>query len=77
MEAPRRAEAVYGEAYRVPDDAGDLQLQGSVGLTTFFTPSIQLKLQALHARFFDSQNLVLTASQETETYFGAKLVMGL
>jgi hypothetical protein len=67
----------YAESYRVPDDAGDLQLQGSVGVTTFFTPSIQLKLQALHARFFYSDHFALSANQETETYVGAKLVMGL
>ena len=68
---------LYAEAYRVPDDAGDLQVQGSAGLTTFFTPSIQLKLQALHARFFDSQHFAVSSTQETETYIGAKLVMGL
>lgn len=68
---------VYTEAFRVPDDAGDLQLIGSVGITTFFTPSIQLKLQALHARFFQSDQIALSAHQETETYLGAKLVMGL
>jgi len=67
----------YAEAYRVPDDAGDLQLQASVGITTFFTPSIQLKLQALHARFFDSAHFALSNAQESETFLGAKLVMGL
>jgi len=67
----------YTEAYRTPDDAGDLQLQASAGMTTFFTPSIQLKVQALHARFFDSSHFELAAHQEVETYLGAKLVMGL
>jgi len=67
----------YTEAYRVPDDAGDLQVQASVGLTTFFTPSIQLKLQTLRARFFDSAHFAFSHTQEAETYVGAKLVMGL
>jgi hypothetical protein len=68
---------VYTELYRVPDDAGDIQAQASIGMTTFFTPSIQLKVQALHARFFDSEHLAFSRTQESETYVGAKLVMGL
>jgi hypothetical protein len=60
----------------VHDDNGDLQLMASAGLNVYFTPSIQLKFQALHARFFETDDFRLHKGQEVETFVGTKLVMG-
>ncbi len=68
---------VWAEAYRVHDIVGDLQLNASVGLNIYFTPAIQLKLQTLYARFFDTKDIDLSSTQEYELFVGTRLVMGL
>jgi hypothetical protein len=67
---------LYGEGYRVPTPDGDLQLTGSVGLNTYFTPAIQLKLQYSHARWYETDGLSLTRQPANEDFVAAKLVMG-
>jgi hypothetical protein len=67
---------LYGEGYRVPTPEGDLQLTGSIGFNTYFTPAIQLKLQYSHTQTYLTDGLSLTREPSSEDFLAAKLVMG-
>ncbi|MFT3696756.1 MAG: hypothetical protein QM831_26680 [Kofleriaceae bacterium] len=66
---------VYAELYHHNDDDGDFQAGSSAGMNVYFTPSIQLKLQAMYNRFYADRTHVYTGVHES--FLGAKLVMGL
>lgn len=68
---------LYTEAFHQYDDIGDVQLGAAAGLNIYFAPQVQLKLQALHNKFYQSDGIHLHASGVYETFVGAKLVMGL
>lgn len=67
----------YAELYRWPTILGDAQITGSGGLNTYFTPSIQLKVQVAHQRWVNLEDLGPGRTPYRSHFAVAKLVMGL
>lgn len=65
----------YGEYYYWPTPVGDKMLNTSVGLNTYFTPAIQLKLQLSGVTWLETSP-VLGKTSADEVFLAAKLVMG-
>ncbi len=67
----------YVELNHLPTTYGDLQIIDSIGLNTYFTPAIQLKLQYSHATWYrDDTGDASRQKSDIENYLAAKLVMG-
>jgi hypothetical protein len=66
---------LYDEYYRWPTPVGDQLLNSSVGLNTYFTPAIQLKLQLSYSHWLDNQ-VTFGKPDPDQTFLAAKLVMG-
>jgi hypothetical protein len=66
---------VYGEYYYWPTPVGDKMLNTSIGLNTYFTPSISLKLQLAGVDWLETSP-VIGKTNADEVFLAAKLVMG-
>jgi hypothetical protein len=66
----------YGELYQWPTPVGEHLALGSLGVNTYFTPAIQLKLQALYSTWLDGRPTFGKPNAD-EVFLAAKLVMGL
>ncbi|HET9620220.1 MAG TPA: hypothetical protein VFP84_02555 [Kofleriaceae bacterium] len=66
---------LYSEYYYWPTPIGDRLLNASVGLNTYFTPAIQLKIELSRVDWLETTAVGGKASPD-ETFLAGKLVMG-